>query len=180
VELARTATNPERAQSLEFRIDNEDMLVRKALERPWLGWGRWGRSRVYDEEGRDLSVTDGLWIIVLGTGGVLALVAMTLFLSAPTVILLRRVPVACLSDPRLAGPLALTTALLLWQVDEILNGMIVPVYPMIVGAMVSFGRSVAIASRAAPVRRREVTAAWDPPPPGAVGHDELRSSRGGR
>ena len=38
----------DRVQSLEFRLDNEEILVEKALERPILGWGGWGRNRVYD------------------------------------------------------------------------------------------------------------------------------------
>ncbi|SIO46365.1 hypothetical protein SAMN05443247_05720 [Bradyrhizobium erythrophlei] len=60
----------ERAQSLEFRFANENILLARAFERPWFGWGRYGRSRVYDERtGKDLSVTDGRWIIDIGQFG---------------------------------------------------------------------------------------------------------------
>lgn len=65
----------ERAASLKYRFDNEDMLLNRALERPLLGWGRYGRSRVYDSEGRDMSVTDGRWIITFGEGGFVGFVA---------------------------------------------------------------------------------------------------------
>jgi len=35
-----------------------------------LGWGAWGRNRVYDRyTGRDISLTDGRWIIQYGTFG---------------------------------------------------------------------------------------------------------------
>jgi hypothetical protein len=62
----------DRAQSLEFRFKNEDMLLKRAFERPIFGWGRYGRSRVYDSEtGRDLSTTDGQWIIDIGEFGLL-------------------------------------------------------------------------------------------------------------
>lgn len=68
-ELAR-AISPERGQSLEFRFDNEDRLLARALERWLTGWGGWGRGRIYDlETGSDLSITDGAWIIVLGSSG---------------------------------------------------------------------------------------------------------------
>jgi hypothetical protein len=60
---------PGREGSLEYRLRMEDGLLEKALERPMFGWGGYGRARVYDEQGRDLSVTDGHWIIVFSNGG---------------------------------------------------------------------------------------------------------------
>lgn len=60
----------ERMESLKFRFDNEDRLLKRAMERPLFGWGRFGRSRVYDpESGKDISVTDGRWIIDIGQSG---------------------------------------------------------------------------------------------------------------
>jgi hypothetical protein len=64
----------ERASSLKFRFDNEDILLARAFERPVFGWGRYGRSRVYTEDGRDLSVTDGRWIITFGELGFLGFI----------------------------------------------------------------------------------------------------------
>jgi len=65
----------ERAQSLDFRFRNEDVLLERARLRPWLGWGSWGRPRVCDADGRDLAVTDGAWIITLGNRGAVGLLA---------------------------------------------------------------------------------------------------------
>ena len=59
----------ERAQSLQVRLDNEDLLLDRAQERPLFGWGAWGRERVYGERGENISLTDGYWLIVLGKGG---------------------------------------------------------------------------------------------------------------
>jgi len=62
--------SPERAQSLEFRFQNENEMLAHALERPYFGWGNWGRNRIYsDWDGRDLSVVDGRWIAELGING---------------------------------------------------------------------------------------------------------------
>ncbi len=61
--------NPARAQSFQTRLSNENWLLRKANERPAFGWGKWGRARVYDDQGRDFSRTDGLWVITIGEGG---------------------------------------------------------------------------------------------------------------
>lgn len=62
--------NPARAQSLEFRFQNENEMLTHVLEKPFFGWGSWGRNRIYSKwDGRDLSVTDGRWIAELGTNG---------------------------------------------------------------------------------------------------------------
>jgi hypothetical protein len=74
----------ERAQSLEFRFNQEDQLLTHASQRFLLGWGRYGRGRVYDDDtGRDLSVTDGLWIITLSTFGIIGFLAQFSLLAIP-------------------------------------------------------------------------------------------------
>ena len=68
--------NEKRAESLLFRLKNEDLLLSRARERLFFGWGSWGRNRVYDNKtGKDLSVTDGRWIIVLGEYGLIGYLA---------------------------------------------------------------------------------------------------------
>jgi hypothetical protein len=66
---AATSISTERASSLKTRFYNENLLVERASQRPLFGWGRWGRNRVYDDYGKDISVTDGRWIIVIGQFG---------------------------------------------------------------------------------------------------------------
>ena len=63
------AINPERAASLLFRVNNEEILLEKAMQRPIFGWGGWGRSFIYNEAGERISITDGYWIIIIGIGG---------------------------------------------------------------------------------------------------------------
>ncbi len=72
-EFTRDHLSPERADSLQFRFDNDKRLIDRALDRLWLGWGEFGRNRIYDDTGRDTVVTDGYWIIVLSGGGLLRL-----------------------------------------------------------------------------------------------------------
>lgn len=74
-ELA-ASISAERAQSFEFRMLNEEMLLYKANARPWFGWGTWGRYRIYDpRSGKDISVTDGRWIQVIGQFGWVGFIA---------------------------------------------------------------------------------------------------------
>lgn len=68
VEVARSYDNT-RASSLQYRLNNEDILLAKANQRPFFGWG-WGRNRAFDEEtGRNAATTDGMWAIVIGVEG---------------------------------------------------------------------------------------------------------------
>jgi len=65
----------DRADSLDTRFVNEEQLLQHAWERPWFGWGRYGRSRVYNGWlGADSSITDGYWIIVLGQFGIVGFI----------------------------------------------------------------------------------------------------------
>lgn len=69
--------NDDRARSLEFRFYNESILLSHAFEKPFFGWGSWGRNRVYNPETlEDLSTTDGHWIILIGTYGFLGFVSL--------------------------------------------------------------------------------------------------------
>jgi len=82
VDIAATL-NRERAESLQYRFDHEKSLLARANERFWFGWGRYGRSRVYDEYGIDRSVTDGYWIITLGQYGFIGFMIQFLLLTLP-------------------------------------------------------------------------------------------------
>jgi hypothetical protein len=156
VELSQEVVNTDRAQSLGFRIENEDMLNAKALRQPWLGWGRWGRSRVYDESGRDLSITDGMWIIALGVTGLVGLIAMWLSLAVPSLVFLRRFAARRWSSPGVAPAAALCVVILLWMIDDLLNAMMTPIYPMIAGALAAL--ALAAGTRRRPRLVREAPA----------------------
>ncbi len=67
---AATKVSPERAHSLNFRFENEDLLRERAALKPLFGWGSWGRNHLHDPiDGTITSVTDGRWIITLGVFG---------------------------------------------------------------------------------------------------------------
>lgn len=69
IAIANTVSS-DRSGSFQVRVQNEDKLLAKANQKPFFGWGNWGRSRVYDQEtGHDLSITDGAWILQFGMFG---------------------------------------------------------------------------------------------------------------
>ena len=133
-EFTRDHLSPERAASLQFRFGMDKQLMDHARERLLLGWGAFGRVRVYDETGRDTVVTDGYWIIVLCGGGLLRLVCAFGLLLYPVMRaarVLRRV-----REPGdrflLAG---LAVALACYVFDLLPNGMGNPIPLFLAGAL---------------------------------------------
>ena len=85
--------NADRSASLKFRFDNETLLVEHALKKVWFGWSSsYGRNRVYDDWGYDISTTDGGWIIAFGSGGMLGLFEYFGFAVFPILTIWRRMP----------------------------------------------------------------------------------------
>jgi hypothetical protein len=125
----------ERAESLAFRLHNEDLLVEKALQRPAFGWGGWSRARVYDWQGEDISTTDGQWIVALGDRGVFGLAMLFCALLTPALRTFSNAPVARWRHPGVGAGVGLAMVLVLYAVDSLLNSMKNPVFVLIAGAL---------------------------------------------
>jgi hypothetical protein len=106
------SASEDRSASLAFRFENEDLLLAHARERLLFGWGGYGRNRVFDEEGHDTTVVDGLWIILLGDSGavgfgsIFGLMLLPIFRAGRALRNLRSA-----SDRRLLASMALLVAL---------------------------------------------------------------------
>lgn len=138
VDISRTLFNDERAESLESRQYNEDILLAKAWQHPILGWGGWGRSRVYNEAGEDISITDGLWILALGTQGFVGLASLVAMMIGPAVLVLRNAGISNSQD-RVNGPvIALATLSALYLIDCVPNAMFNPVFVVVIGGLAGF------------------------------------------
>jgi len=125
----------DRAASLDFRMHNENILADKAMQKPVFGWATWGKARVYDDEGRDISVTDGWWIITLGNHGLVGLTSFTLAVLMPVFILLRYYPARYWDHPKVAPAVVLSLLLALYMVDCLLNAMINPIFMAAAGGI---------------------------------------------
>jgi len=134
VDVIAEKYSADRAESLRFRFENENILVEKALQRSFFGWGGWGRSRVYAEDSKeDKSVTDGFWIIALGTRGYFGLFSVTLVLMLPAFLLLIKCPPRLWGKPEYAPTAVISLIPLLFMIDCLLNGMINQVYIIFAG-----------------------------------------------
>ena len=129
----------QRAGSFSFRLHHEDSLAERALQRPVFGWGGWGRNRVVDEStGADISVTDGLWVIVLGQNGIIGLTGVTAVLLLPAALLFRRFPATTWRKPALAAPVALAIVPVLYAMDCLMNAMPNPILVLASGAIAGY------------------------------------------
>jgi len=140
VSLAQEWIDVERASSLNYRMNNEDILIAKAVQRPVLGWGGWSRARVFDDKGQDISITDGMWIITLGNYGSLGLAALTAVLLAPVAVLARR-PARVWSASAFAPAGALAVISGLYMLDNLSNAMFNPIYVLAVGGLAGLASS---------------------------------------
>ncbi len=124
----------ERANSLDFRFDNEDILFERAQQKPLFGWGSWGRNHILDPvSGFLLTVTDGRWIITFGVFGWLGYIAEFGLLTLPLLMLWRQATRPGAKIPVLVGPMALLLAINL--VDLIPNATLTPLTWLIAGAL---------------------------------------------
>jgi hypothetical protein len=158
----------DRAQSLETRFLNEAALSKRALERPVFGWGGWNRARIQDEYGKDISITDSLWIIVFGMTGLFGLSMLGLVLLLPPMLLAWRLSPATWTTPSCAGAAVLAVLIGLWIVDSTLNAMITPLYVLAMGGLAGMRQAapvhVARPVRAASRRRAKPAPAEEPEP----------------
>jgi len=125
-----------RAESLGFRFQCENLLIQKAMQEPYWGWGTWGGNRVTGADGRDLAPTDGMWIIYLGCYGCFGLLSWTTALLLPPWLFLVRYPVKQWKTYTV-GPMVVIAALLgLYMIDCLMNGFLNLVYVLAAGGLI--------------------------------------------
>ena len=134
--FSSTTIEPE---SLDFRLDMENLYIAKAQQRFILGWGTWSRGDVYDRDlnYRKATVLDGRWIGALGSCGLVGLTAMTTALLLPTALLLRRFPVQQWDHPSMVSATGFALILNLFVIDGLINGMLNLLYTIAAGGLVN-------------------------------------------
>lgn len=126
----------DRSQSLGFRLNNEVTLSQKAQLRMMFGWGDSGGSRIYDETGKDISVTDSIWIIAFGQQGAVGLASFTAAMLLPSLAFaFLRYPARSWSNRKVAPAAGLAMVLILYMIDSSLNAMTCPVFILANGGL---------------------------------------------
>ena len=107
---------------------------------------------MYDESGTDVSIIDGLWILTLGSSGLVSLVSMGVALALPALLLMRLFPGRHWGDARLAPAAALAVVGALGTIDDVFNAMLSPIFPAIAGSLAGLYLTVMAARRSQPLR----------------------------
>jgi hypothetical protein len=64
----------ERAESMETRFFNDEVLSSRGRERMWFGWGGFGRMEVFSPLGKQITIPDAQWIVLFGQMGLCGLI----------------------------------------------------------------------------------------------------------
>jgi hypothetical protein len=146
--------SPAKAGSLKTRFDSEEQLLDRAWERPWFGWGRYGRNRIYDGwNGADSTLSDGHWVLQMGSFGLVGfvaefgLLALCVFRAAMSLKFTRT-----MKESVCLAALALIVAINTF--DLLPNGWIMPLTWLLAGTLVGRAEALSEASRQ-PVRSQE-------------------------
>ncbi len=90
-EFAEEQWGEERAGSLLFRFENEDLLLERSRERIWFGWGVYCRGCLFEPwSGSLVSIFDGEWIVALNSFGIVGFVGRFGILVLPVFFCWRR------------------------------------------------------------------------------------------
>lgn len=136
----------DRANSLRFRLDNENILIDRAMERPVFGWGSWGRNQIYDgTSGEILTTTDGRWIITIGIYGWAGFLAEFGLLTLPILLVWWRVSQLGREIPPWVGGAVLILAINV--IDMIPNATLTPMSWLFAGALLGYSEQIQLVKR---------------------------------
>ena len=129
---AANAIDPDRALSLAFRLHNEDLLLARAAEKLWTGWGSFGRNLIVDPvSGEYVTIPDGAWIITMGVQGLPGYVIEFGLYTLPVFMAWRTRAVR--SEPLLAALVLMHATML---IDLIPNATLTPLTYLLAGIIV--------------------------------------------
>jgi hypothetical protein len=72
------------------------------------------------------------------------LIALTATMLLPLLVLRQRCPVHLWSHPAVAAPAVFALIVVLFMIDSLLNAMVNPIFTMLAGAVMAFGRVVIV------------------------------------
>jgi hypothetical protein len=145
-DLASSVFDPERIDSLNWRLLQEDLFGAHSLRRPWFGWGGFGRNWPVDPlTGEHLiQMVDSLWIILFSGSGFVGLGSSYLALGlGPWKVLgfygrlskEHRKEADGSNDPYAMYAVLLCLVVCFFMLDSLLNAMVSPVYILCSGAL---------------------------------------------
>ena len=167
----------ERVTSIMTRFVNEKNLLEKASERPFFGWGTFGRASLYNPKtGWQTATRDGDWIITWGEFGRVGFFGKYLLMLLPIFIGARRLKlVRRLSDRRLLATLALMVAFSVF--DLLPNGNFNYLVTVLAGALLGCSEGIVRQQAHARWVKRKQASLNAGSPSGTMEDDEQRETQ---
>jgi hypothetical protein len=116
----------DRAQSFQIRLDQEEEIRQIAMKTPIFGGSRWWPNGA-----------DQLWLIYFRNFGIVGITTFTAIFLVPGWILLRRIPFRQLCQPEWAPVTGMILIVALYTIDNLLNGLVNPIFTVVAGALSS-------------------------------------------
>jgi hypothetical protein len=128
------AISPRALQSVQFRLDNENMMWQEVKPTLLLGATRFRWSDIDPELGRSI-VPDGLWILALGRFGLVGLASVFSCFAIPVIAFLSRFRASQWTQPQIAIGAGWAICLSLWAIDCLSNAMVDPIFLLAAGGL---------------------------------------------
>jgi hypothetical protein len=136
VELAGLIS-PERAQSLAFRLNSEQVLLDSAAPNMLLGKGPEDFNLTMTEDGEMIwMIGDSLWINMLTSSGILMVFALWANFLVPCLLAIKGAPAAQWLSRERAPVTALVIVVLMVQIDCTVNAHLMAIYLAMTGSLV--------------------------------------------
>lgn len=137
------ASAPDRHESLAFRFDAEDHVLKHVEPKWWFGWGSFGRNYSPNDP---FGILDGYWIIMLGIGGWTGFLNAFLPLVFPVVLAGRRMRrFKSLADRRFIGIFGLLV--IVTSIDLLPNGLFTNLGYLLAGALAGVSSGYRVSNR---------------------------------
>ncbi|MBV5327318.1 MAG: hypothetical protein JZU65_06725, partial [Chlorobium sp.] len=128
--------HPDRIESFEIRLHQEDLFIEKTLQRPWLGWAGWGRGWPIDpERGTQISMIDSMWLIAFNGNGLIGITSFWLAMILVPLISLRLIKGDYQDEECRQNVLSLSMIIIFFSYDCLMNGMVNSVYVITIGSL---------------------------------------------
>ncbi|HQX50571.1 MAG TPA: hypothetical protein PLR25_11715 [Planctomycetaceae bacterium] len=114
----------ERAASFSIRLNQENEILKTALQHPIFGGSRWFPDGA-----------DQLWLLCFRNFGAVGLAALTSVFLLPGLVLCHRLTFTKLSHPDWAPVTGMILIVVLYMIDNLANSMMNPVFTMTAGAL---------------------------------------------
>jgi len=128
--------NPDRADSLESRLNQEYFIAEHAMQKPLFGWGGHNRYRPTDDEG-ETSPVDGWTNITFGKTGLFGLCSLMCVITLPSLLLVLRIRGRALTEEVWAPSIGILLGISIFSLDILFNAFPSPLHLLGIGVIAS-------------------------------------------